>query len=171
MERPLIVVGGARYETEYSRNLFALAGPKVRFLGPVYEPDLLNGLYKNCYLYLHGHEVGGTNPSLLRAMDAGAACVPIDVSFHKEVLGDGGAFFSATVGDLARLLGELESDPERVKSLGARSLDRSNKLYRWDAVAAGYADLFGQIIRAKAEGVPCSERIQEEVYHPEKFVT
>ena len=62
----------------------------MRFLGGVWDQDLLDQLYANCLTYLHGHSVGGTNPSLLRAIGAGAATDAFDVSFNREVLGDSG---------------------------------------------------------------------------------
>ena len=68
---PLVVVGTAPYGDEYMSRVKELAGTAdVRFLGGLWDQDLLNQLYANCRSYLHGHSVGGTNPSLLRAMGA-----------------------------------------------------------------------------------------------------
>ncbi|WP_447410549.1 RsmE family RNA methyltransferase, partial [Clostridium perfringens] len=72
--------------------------------GGVFQSSVLNALYRNCAAYLHGHEVGGTNPSLLRAMHHGAPCVPIDVVFHRENLGPDNPYFAKTPGHLAALL-------------------------------------------------------------------
>ncbi len=169
LRRPLVIVGGARYETEYSRSVFAQAGDGVRCLGPVYEPDMLNGLYRNCYLYVHGHEVGGTNPSLLRAMDAGAACLPIDVTFHREVLGDDVPHFDRTPGSLAALLVRLDQDPQRVSALGRLARDRAETLYRWDAVSAAFAELFRGLVQARRERRRFREAPGAGVYRPQEF--
>jgi glycosyltransferase involved in cell wall biosynthesis len=166
---PLVYVGGARYESEYSRGIFAEADARVKCLGPVYETALLNGLYKHCRSYIHGHEVGGTNPSLLRAMAAGAACVPVDVIFHREVLGGDGVFFTKDAGTLGAIVERLEADDALTARLGRHALSRAENFYRWDAVAAGYAELLKRIVAARAEGKSGS-RIDADVYHPERFV-
>ena len=165
---PLVYVGGARYESDYSRRVFAEAGPRVRCLGPVYESALLNGLYKHCRTYFHGHEVGGTNPSLLRAMAAGAACVPIDVIFHREVMGEEGIFFRPEAGHLAGIIEALEADDARTAALGWLARSRADTLYRWDAVAAAYA----QVLRLTAEQGrrAFATKPGPAVYHPEDFV-
>ena len=101
---PLIVVGSAPYADEYTRKVHALADDRVRFLGGVWDQELLDQLYANSFTYLHGHSVGGTNPSLLRALGAGAATTAFDVVFNREVLGDSGLYFSGA-DDVARLVG------------------------------------------------------------------
>jgi glycosyltransferase involved in cell wall biosynthesis len=164
---PLVYVGGARYESAYSRQIFAAGDERVKCLGPVYESALLNGLYKHCRTYIHGHQVGGTNPSLLRAMAAGAACVPIDVVFHREVLGAHGRYFSTESGQLARLIEAIEADPAASAELGRHAQNIAERRFRWDAVAAGYADLFTHLVSAWREGrrrVPPPDRA---VYRPE----
>ncbi len=166
---PLVYVGGARYESAYSRGIFAEGDERVKCLGPVYDSAVLNGLYKNCRSYLHGHEVGGTNPSLLRAMAAGAACVPINVVFHREVMGGEGRYFTTEPGDLAKIIEALEADDGMVERLGRHALARADGFYRWDAVAAAYAELFAKVVEARANGVDLAKHPVEDVYHPERF--
>ncbi len=69
-EMPLIVVGSAPYADEYTRRIHAAADDRVQFIGAVWDQELLDQLYANAFTYLHGHSVGGTNPSLLRAIGA-----------------------------------------------------------------------------------------------------
>lgn len=166
---PLVYVGGARYESDYSRRIFAETDERVKCVGPVYESEILNGLYKYCRTYIHGHEVGGANPSLLRAMAAGAACVAIDVVFHREVLGEHGQFFSKETGCLARIIEDLEIDDARTTSLGAKARSRAERLYRWDAVAAGYAEFFSNLVETRRSGVDPVQPPSQDVYHPERF--
>jgi len=160
LKRPLIIVGGARYPSDFSRAIEAEADDNVRFLGGIYESEILNGLYAHAFAYLHGHVVGGTNPALLRAMNASACCVAFDINFTKEVLGDQGVFFNDSVGNLASKLQTLEDNVDetlsRGKSLGQRAADH----YRWDAVADAYATMFKQLAAKQS----CTE-----AYHPEKF--
>lgn len=145
LARPLLVVGGARYESPSSKRLFALACDRVKFAGGIYEPEVLNGLYRGCRAYLHGHEVGGTNPGLLRAMSHGAPCLAVDVDFNREVIGDGGQFFTKDEGMCASLLRRLDGDDAALREFGARAQARARSEYRWDDVAAGYAQLFAQL--------------------------
>lgn len=165
LKRPLVVVGGARYESEYSKKIFAEATDQVRCIGAVYESALLNGLLKNCYVYIHGHEVGGTNPSLLRAMDAGAATLPLGVVFHREVLGPEGDYFEKDPGSLAAGLRRLDADVARVASMRALAKHRTDALYRWDAVSAAYAELFRRILsRTRTQ-----KGDDDGVYRPSEF--
>ena len=166
---PLVYVGGARYESEYSRRITAEAGNRVRCLGPLYDSDILNGLYRNCRTYIHGHEVGGTNPSLLRAMGMGAACVAIDVVFNREVVHDTGRFFTKEPGQLGAIIEGLEADDAAAADLGARARERTRLNYRWDAVAAGYSEFFTHLVEARRAGAWSPKLATPEVYHPEAF--
>jgi glycosyltransferase involved in cell wall biosynthesis len=164
---PLVYVGGARYESDYSRRIFAETDARVKCIGPVYESAVLNGLYKHCRTYLHGHEVGGTNPSLLRAMAAGAACVPVDVVFHREVMGGLGLYFDRAPGSLANIIDMLDADSAEAARLGLLARTRADQFYRWDAVAAAYASLFTTVAEARRAG---RAFVHQDVYHPEDFV-
>ncbi len=166
---PLVYVGSARYESDYSRSIFAEADERVKCLGAVYDSATLNGLYKHSRTYIHGHEVGGTNPSLLRAMAAGAACVAIDVVFHREVLGGEGTFFDREVGSLAKIIERLEANGDLAESLGQRGRAQAERFYRWDAVAAAYAELFSRVIEARKEGIARGKLTAAEIYRPELF--
>jgi glycosyltransferase involved in cell wall biosynthesis len=139
--RPLVVVGAAPYADEYTAKIKKLAAGdgRVRLLGSVWDQELLDQLYGNALTYIHGHSVGGTNPSLLRAMGAGAATSAFDVNFNREVLGEFGRYFTEP-GDVARLCEEAEADPVATGKRGraqVASLDR----YEWDGVADKYETL------------------------------
>jgi glycosyltransferase involved in cell wall biosynthesis len=137
--KPLVVVGSAPYADEYTRQVHALADRRVRFLGGVWDQELLDQLYANCCTYLHGHSVGGTNPSLLRAIGAGAAVTAFDVDFNREVVADAGRFFR-TADDVARQIDAVEADPEGTERAGQRARELAAG-YDWDEVAAGYEEL------------------------------
>jgi glycosyltransferase involved in cell wall biosynthesis len=165
---PLLVVGGSRYDSEYAKRTMAMADERVRCLGNVWDARVLNSLYANCYVYVHGHEVGGTNPGLLRAMGARAACLPIDVSFHREVLGDQEEYFAKRPGDLAGRLERLENEESRVAEMAERAFARATSRYRWDAVAAAYAELFEAVIAANRAHTPFRS-LGFEPYRPAEF--
>jgi glycosyltransferase involved in cell wall biosynthesis len=136
---PLVVVGSAPYADDYTRLVRSLADDRVRFLGGVWDQELLDQLYANCATYLHGHSVGGTNPSLLRAIGAGAATIAFDVSFNREVLQSSGRYFS-TPDDVATEVTAAEADPTRVRRDGNRARVMAAR-YDWDDVASGYETL------------------------------
>ncbi|MCU1658104.1 MAG: hypothetical protein JWO57_2760 [Pseudonocardiales bacterium] len=136
---PLVVVGSAPYADEYTARVHSLGDDRVRFLGGVWDQDLLDQLYANCATYLHGHSVGGTNPSLLRAIGAGAATIAFDVNFNREVLDDTGRYF-ATADDVKNEIELAETEPVVTRDRGRRA-QRVALRYDWDEVAARYEAL------------------------------
>jgi glycosyltransferase involved in cell wall biosynthesis len=135
---PLVVVGSAPYADDYTARVHALADDRVRFLGGVWDQQLLDQLYANARTYLHGHSVGGTNPSLLRAIGAGTPTIAYDVVFNREVLGSAGAYFG-TEDELAR---RLEAAEAVVDDTALRDETRARSLaYDWDDVADRYESL------------------------------
>ncbi|WP_449372174.1 DUF1972 domain-containing protein [Arthrobacter psychrolactophilus] len=136
---PLVVVGSHPYNDEYTTYLHSLGDDRVKFVGGVWDQTLLDQLYANSLIYWHGHSVGGTNPSLLRAMGAGVAINAYDVNFNQEVLGDAGEYFTGYL-DIPDLVERAEADVPRVLERATASLDRA-KLYSWDDIALGYEAL------------------------------
>lgn len=163
---PLVVVGSVPYGSAYERRIEQEASEGVRLLGGVYDPSSFNGLMRHCRAYLHGHEVGGTNPSLLRAMGAGAACLPLGVEFNREVVGHENPAFTKEPGNLAGWIGRLEKEDDLLDAMRRKTLDRSRRLYRWDAVAHAYARLFRGICSLKAAGQPLTPETIPETYDP-----
>lgn len=136
---PLVVVGSAPYADAYTASVHALADNRVRFLGGVWDQRLLDQLYANAFSYLHGHSVGGTNPSLLRAIGAGAPTLAYDVVFNREVLGAAGGYFT-TEDDVARVVEAAEADADAHPSRRAATRERADA-YDWDDVADRYESL------------------------------
>lgn len=152
---PLVVVGSAPYADEHTSRIRSLADDRVTFLGGVWDQHLLDQLYANCLTYLHGHSVGGTNPSLLRAIGAGAATSAFDVSFNRDVLDTSGRYWS-TPADVTRAVVEAEADRDGTMARGQASRRRA-ALYDWDDVAAAYEKLChrlasGELKRSGANG-------------------
>lgn len=154
--KPLIVVGSAPYADEYTEAVRQAADDRVKLLGGVWDQDLLNELYANCLTYLHGHSVGGTNPSLLRAAGAGAPTLAYDCVFNREVIGEAGRFFRA-VGSLAELIGEAERDPDTFVEMGA-SLHEASRRYSWDEVAVQYEALCEDLVASRVQAPRASVR-------------
>jgi glycosyltransferase involved in cell wall biosynthesis len=136
---PLVVVGSTPYGHEYNQKVQESADARVKFLGGVWDQELLDELYANALVYWHGHSVGGTNPSLLRAIGAGAATNAFDVNFNREVLGSAGRYFR-NPDDVAQLAEESEAHPGRVRFRADHARQIATQ-YDWDVVADGYEAL------------------------------
>ncbi|MFK8049354.1 MAG: DUF1972 domain-containing protein [Halioglobus sp.] len=168
-KKPLIVVGAARYDTPYGQAIAAEDDEVVRCIGGVYEKNKLNALFENSYVYLHGHEVGGTNPSLLNAMHMTAAPVAMDVVFHRQVMTDEGLFFTKREHHLASLIQDLDGDPDTVSRLKSLAKKRSDSLYRWDAVVDAYVNLVQVVKDNYKDKNSLRESLAAEVYRPLDF--
>lgn len=149
VEMPLVVVGDAPYGPDYLDRLRKLANGNVLFAGRINDQSKLNALYRGAYLYIHGHEVGGTNPSLLRAMDAGVAPVVLDVPFNSSVVDDSGVTFARDDDSLAGILRDLVTQRATVQEQGSRASLRAVKHFRWDTVAANHHDLFVRLTASR----------------------
>lgn len=143
---PLLVVGGAPYAPGYVASLYAAAAQdeRVRLVGPVWDQALLDRLYHHAGTYVHGHSVGGTNPSLLRAMGAGAPVLAYDVVFAREVLADTGWYFR-NADELRELLVAAEANPVQNLNRGSASRRVVETEYRWDQVVVAYENLAGRM--------------------------
>lgn len=144
---PLVVVGTAPYAAAYVEQIRRTAetDDRIRMLGGVWDQELLDQLYGNALSYLHGHSVGGTNPSLLRAMGAAAPVVAFDVVFNREVLGPDAVLFRGP-DELSAIFSDLEENPLRHLERGARHAERAEQRYDWDAVTDSYEALARHVV-------------------------
>ena len=94
--KKLAIVGNFNEKDKYVGYLIKLKDndPRIKFLNPIYDKEVLGIIRKNCYGYIHAYEVGGTNPSLLEQMLFGKPILAHDVPFHREVLQGGGIYFT-----------------------------------------------------------------------------
>lgn len=149
--RPFVVVGSAPYAQWYIDQVHAAAqgDARIRFTGGIYDQQLLDQLYANARSYIHGHSVGGTNPSLLRAMGAGAPVLAYDVEFNREVTA-GQALFWADADALTSILDDIADGrlDEPLVTLSALGKQRILDAYQWDDIA----DRYEALIHALAAG-------------------
>lgn len=149
---PLVIVGDAPYDPDYLSLLCGLSDQRVRFIGRINDQASLNSLYRWAYVYIHGHEVGGTNPSLLRAMHAGTAPLIMDVDFNRSVTGSSRFVFTKASGNLASLLDRLRNNPELVQVESERVRQRANSLFTWNEVIDAHLRLFQRLHQCKGFG-------------------
>lgn len=131
---PCVVVGGTNYESEYYKDIVRSVPSGVQLAGWIFDPDELNSLFQHSYAYVHGHEVGGTNPSLLHAMAASCCVLANDVVYNREVLGPTGLYWDSPAA-LAEHLQRVVADPELPVRFGAQAHARVRQRYDWDDVA------------------------------------
>lgn len=155
-EKPLIVVGGATYDSPFHEKLKAMANDRVHFVGHVHDQDTLRELWCNCYAYLHGHSVGGTNPALLNAMGYGACVLALDTVFNREVLGGSGILWPPEAEALAQLLRELDGDADRVAAIRQLPRRRIEACYTWERITDQYESLFMTCARRTGDTAPAA---------------
>ena len=113
---------------------------RIKFVGTVYDQELLKKIRENAYGYFHGHEVGGTNPSLLEALATTDLNLLLDVGFNKEVAEDSALYFSKEDGMIANIIdNELKED--EIKELGNKARKRINSEYTWNKIVDKYEKL------------------------------
>jgi len=143
----LAMVGDSPYSRDYVNQVAAVAArdARIAILGSIYDQELLDQIYGGCSVYIHGHSVGGTNPSLLRALGAGAPVVSYDVGFNREVTGDHAAFWR-TPRDLTELLDTLDLGGMLWEERKAAARQRISDEYSWDQVAVAYEALAQRLV-------------------------
>lgn len=127
---------GYQRETPYARQIKAMSGRNgILVANAVYDPEVLAVLRANCFCYIHGNSVGGTNPALLEAMSSCPRVLAVEGPFSREVLGDTGYFFKPD--DMVATLSDVPNLPDNSDALRTRV----SSCYRWDAVAKSYMRL------------------------------
>lgn len=117
--------------------------PRIKFVGTVYDQELLKKIRENAYGYFHGHEVGGTNPSLLEALASTDLNLLLDVGFNREVAKNTVLYWNKEVGNLAKTIEEADSlDLETISQLAKKTTQRIELAYSWEKIINDYENLF-----------------------------
>lgn len=143
----LVVLGNyAPAENEYHRSVLQAASNEVIFPGAIYDKATVSSLRFHTLLYVHGHTVGGTNPSLVEALGAGSAVLAHDNFFNRWVAGDGAAYFISEI-DCNHRFDELLSDHNKLERMRVWSRRRFAQQFQWDDVLGKYEQLLGLLCR------------------------
>lgn len=128
---------------ELEEKLGYRADKRIKFVGTVYEEELLKKIRESAYGYFHGHEVGGTNPSLLEALGSTDLNLLLDVGFNREVAEDAALYWTKEDGNLSRLIeiADQMSDEDR-EDLGEKARKRIKEAYSWEFICGKYEDVF-----------------------------
>ena len=154
---PLVVVADDTLDTGYAVRCRGAGDARVRWIGTVWDRDRLESLRAGALTYLHGHSVGGTNPSLLEAMACGNVCIAHDNPFNREVLGDAGAYFEDAAG-VSAAVERFEALPERTRTeRGHAGRARIAAHYSWEALVDAYETELLRDGSAAVERTPASK--------------
>jgi glycosyltransferase involved in cell wall biosynthesis len=138
---PLLVVGTLDPDRNaYHRELVAAASDNIRFVGAIYDQTKLKCLRFFTRLYIHGHTVGGTNPSLVEALGGAGAILAHDNHFNRWVAGPTAAYFANERECEARLTSIL-SDERQLEMMKLGSQLQHKRLFTWEQVLGEYEDL------------------------------
>jgi glycosyltransferase involved in cell wall biosynthesis len=136
----LVILGNFISTNNYHSSVISSASEEVVFLGAIYDKEVLDSLRANSLFYIHGHTVGGTNPSLVEALGAGQAIIAHDNKFNRWVAGDS-AFYFNSVDECTRIFDIFLSRKDLIDNMRSKALQRFSELFTWDIVLAQYENL------------------------------
>ena len=132
-----------KFLNELEQKLHFKSDKRIKFVGTVYNQELLKKIRENAYAYFHGHTVGETNPSLIEALGSTDLNLLVDVGFNKEVAEDCALYWSREPGNLAKLIDAADKmDPEQIAEMGIRAKKRVAEEYTWDKICGMYEKAF-----------------------------
>jgi rhamnosyltransferase len=139
----IITTANDKFLEELEQRLHFRSDSRIKFVGTVYDQELLKKIRENAYGYFHGHEVGGTNPSLLEALGSTDVNLLLNVGFNKEVAEDSAIYWSKDSGNLAKLIEKTDAmSKEEIATLGLKAKKRILDAYSWEHIAYLYENLF-----------------------------
>lgn len=128
---------------ELEKKLHFKKDKRIKFVGTVYDQELLMKIRENAYGYFHGHEVGGTNPSLLEALGSTDLNLLLEVGFNKEVAEDAAVYWTKEKGNLAALIDKADKvSAEKRTEYGNKAKRRIRDAYSWQYICDRYEEQF-----------------------------
>jgi glycosyltransferase involved in cell wall biosynthesis len=151
-QKQLAIAGGADYkgnklENDFLDKLKSIANENVKFLGHIDDSNHIKELHHNCFAYIHGHQFGGINPSILKALGFSNCILALNTPFNDEVLEGGhyGMLFDKNVASLKEKILTLEQHPEMVEDFRQRAPEQIQNRFNWENIAQQYLDVFEKL--------------------------
>lgn len=144
-KKKLIVITNTnvKFLNKLEKRLHFSRDKRICFVGTVYDKQLLKKIRENAYAYLHGHEVGGTNPSLLEALGSTDINLLLDVGFNEECGKNGALYWNKEQGNLSNLLDYVDKlSNDKIQTLGFNAKNRISTAYTWEFICNQYKRLF-----------------------------
>jgi len=142
----LVVLGCYKAENNYHRAVKAVASDEVKFIGAIYDKKVVQAIRFHSVAYVHGHQVGGTNPSLVEAMGAGNAVFAHDNCFNRWVAGEAALYFSGAE-QFADCMDAMYENPSKLLSLKSFSKQRFKEIFTWTNVLQQYEVLLNNWVQ------------------------
>lgn len=150
-KKKLIIVGDVPYKDLYADTVKAKAASNIIFMGYVTNSELLAELYHHCFAYIHGHEFGGTNPALLKALAYGCAVLALNTPFNNEMLANGkhGLFFEKNILSIASVVQQAEKKTDLIDKLRKTSRNGLTEKYNWNHITDQYVTILNKLASKK----------------------
>ena len=144
-----LVIGN--HNTQYGRYLKKkfLSVPAIKFLGAIYDKNILDNLRYYSRNYFHGHTVGGTNPSLLEAMASEALICAHDNIYNRSILLENANYFNSEGDIIATLKSEDKFDPTNQRKI-LNNLHKIKTIYSWENINRRYEEFLESCLNSKS---------------------
>lgn len=141
-EKALVVAAslkGNKFYEKLKEQFHFEKDSRIKFVDGIYDQDLLKKIRENAYGYIHGHSVGGTNPSLLEALGTLDLSLLYDCGFNSEAGEDGALYWNLEEGSLGILIEKADAmSKEEIKELGDKAHKRIAECYTWKFICERY---------------------------------
>ena len=140
-KKKLVIVGDVPYMDAYSSDIKKNKSDKIIFTGYINCNTNLSSLYINCYCYIHGHEFGGTNPTMINALDLNCNIVALKTKFNREMIGTKQViFFEKKLSSVRKAIIKFENEQEVIldEKLNYILPDK----FKWNYITNQYIELF-----------------------------
>lgn len=145
-EKDLVLITNVEENKFYNKlkeELHFEKDQRIKFVGTVYDKELIMKIRENAYAYIHGHSVGGTNPSLLEALASTQLNLLYDVGFNREVGEDGALYWNKENKNLSSLVDRCDKfNKDEIENLTNKSKERIEQEYSWKKIAENYKEGF-----------------------------
>lgn len=139
----IITNENSKFLNELEKKLHFKNDKRIKFVGTVYDQELLKKIRENAYAYFHGHTVGGTNPSLIEALGSTDLNLLVDVSFNKEVAKDCAMYWNQSPGILAKMIDKADQMKQKeITEMGSKAKKHVAENYTWEKICRQYENVF-----------------------------
>lgn len=139
----IITTQNEKFLEKLDEKLYFSKDNRIKFVGAVYDQELLKKIRENAYGYFHGHSVGGTNPSLLEALGSTKLNLLYDVGFNREVAEDGALYWTLEEGNLAKLIDIVDRfDKQTIDHYALKAKTTIKKRYSWESIGNKYEEIW-----------------------------
>lgn len=144
-KKKLVVVGDVPYKDNYAKKIKKMACDKIIFTGYLNCNETLSSLYKFCFAYIHGHEFGGTNPTMINALDFNCQILSLKTNFNIEMLANKKVvFFEKNLKSSINSFLYFEKNYQKILKSNYKYI--LPKKYNWDIICTQYLNTFKEVI-------------------------